>query len=135
MRDNYYLAFSSLFPSFFEAIQYRTKTGRFKCKTPNCNILKWQIHLHISYNAGECNYQQMQCTSNNAIMMVYDLISSQKSPRGYKKSMLISAGLEFFPLINVKIPTSVGLLPFRSRQNNILGLSELEKCSWAWNII
>ena len=32
--------------------------------------------------------------------------------------------MNFFPLINVKMPTIVGILTFRSGKNNILGLSE-----------
>ena len=36
--------------------------------------------------------------------------------------------MKFFLLINVKMPTIVGIFTFMSRKNNILGLSELEKC-------
>ena len=36
--------------------------------------------------------------------------------------------MNFFLLINVKMPTSVGILTFMSMQNSILGLSEPEKC-------
>ena len=35
--------------------------------------------------------------------------------------------MKFFLLINVKMPTIVGILTFMSRKNNILGLSESEK--------
>ena len=35
--------------------------------------------------------------------------------------------MKFFLLINVKMPTIVGILTFVSRENNILGLSESEK--------
>ena len=50
-------------------------------------------------------------------------------PRGYKTFfMLISTEQEFFLLINVKMPTNVGILTFVSRKNNIPGLSEPEKC-------
>ena len=35
--------------------------------------------------------------------------------------------MEFFPLINVKTPTIVGVLTFMSGKNSILGLSEPEK--------
>ena len=48
--------------------------------------------------------------------------------RGYKIfSMLNSAEHEVFLLINVKMPTIVGILTFMSRKNSILGLSEPEK--------
>ena len=46
-------------------------------------------------------------------------------PRGYKTfSMLNSAEHEFFLLINVKMPTIVGILTFTSKKNSIIGLSE-----------
>ena len=35
--------------------------------------------------------------------------------------------INFFLLINVKMPTTVGILTFMSRKNSILGLSEPEK--------
>ena len=35
--------------------------------------------------------------------------------------------MKFFPLINVKMPTIVGILTFMSGINNILGLSEPKK--------
>ena len=35
--------------------------------------------------------------------------------------------MKFFLLINVKMPTIVGILIFMSRKNSILGLSESEK--------
>ena len=41
--------------------------------------------------------------------------------------MLNSAEHEIFLFINVKMPTTVGILPFMSRKNNILCLSECEK--------
>ena len=48
--------------------------------------------------------------------------------QGYKTFfMLNSTELEIFPLINVKMPTVVGILTFMSRKNSVLGLSEPEK--------
>ena len=35
--------------------------------------------------------------------------------------------MKFFLLINVKMPTYIGILTFMSRKNSILGLSEPEK--------
>ena len=35
--------------------------------------------------------------------------------------------MEFFLLINVKMPTTVGILTFMDRKNSILGLSEHNK--------
>ena len=51
-------------------------------------------------------------------------------PRGYEKKKLCSTKLnmKFFLLINVKMPTIVGIfLTFMSRKNSILGLSEPKK--------
>ena len=36
--------------------------------------------------------------------------------------------MEFFQLINVKMPTIVGILTFMSGKNSIVDLSEPEKC-------
>ena len=44
-------------------------------------------------------------------------------PRDYEKKII-----KFFLLVNVKMPTTVGILTFMSRKNDILGLSEPEKC-------
>ena len=40
--------------------------------------------------------------------------------------------MKFFLLINVKMPTIVGILTFMSRKNSILSLSEPEKCCISW---
>ena len=44
-----------------------------------------------------------------------------------KKSCPTQVSMNFFLLINVKMPTIVGILTFMSRKNSVLGLSELEK--------
>ena len=36
--------------------------------------------------------------------------------------------MKFFLLVNVKMPTIVGILTFMNRKNSILRLSEPEKC-------
>ena len=36
--------------------------------------------------------------------------------------------MKIFPLINVKMPTIVGILTFMSGKNSIVGLSEHKKC-------
>ena len=46
------------------------------------------------------------------------------APRLYFFFMLNSTQHEIFLLINVKMPTIVGILTFMSGKNNILGLSE-----------
>ena len=40
--------------------------------------------------------------------------------------------MKFFLLINVKMPTVVGILTFISGENSILGLSEPNKCRISW---
>ena len=52
-------------------------------------------------------------------------------PQGYKTFFMLSSGEhEFFKVINVKIPTVVGILTFMNRKNSILGLSETEKADF-----
>ena len=40
--------------------------------------------------------------------------------------------MKFFLLINVKMPTTVGILTFMSGKNSIIGLSEPKKCRISW---
>ena len=48
-------------------------------------------------------------------------------PRGYKKiSCSTQLSMKIFLLVNVKMPTVVGILTFTSRKNSIPGLSESE---------
>ena len=50
-------------------------------------------------------------------------------PRGYKTYFILnSAEHDIFLLINVEMPTIVGISTFMSRKNSTLGLSEHEKC-------
>ena len=44
-----------------------------------------------------------------------------------KNSRSTQLSMKFFLLINVKMPTIVGILTFMSRKNSILGLSEPKK--------
>ena len=54
-------------------------------------------------------------------------------PRGYKTFfMLNSTEHEIFLLINVKMPTIIGILTFMSGKNSILGTSEPKKCQISW---
>ena len=53
----------------------------------------------------------------------------QTGPEVTKKiSSSTQLTMKFFLLINVKMPTTVDILTFMRRKNNILGLSEPEKC-------
>ena len=61
----------------------------------------------------------------------YLLPDFQTWPRDYKKchaQLSMSYEHELFLLINVKMPTIVGILTFMSRKNSILCLSEPGKC-------
>ena len=40
--------------------------------------------------------------------------------------------MNFFRLINVKMPTIVGIFTFMSGKNSILGLPEPKECSFSW---
>ena len=54
--------------------------------------------------------------------------------RGYKKiSCSTQLSMKVFLPINVKMPTTVGILTCMSRKNIILGLSEPEKCWVYWH--
>ena len=58
---------------------------------------------------------------------IWAVLCEMQALRLYKIIMLNSAEHEIFPLINVKMPTIVGILTFMSRKISILGLSEPEK--------
>ena len=53
---------------------------------------------------------------------------NQIGPELIKISFSTQLSMQFFLLINVKMPTIVGILTLMSRKNNILDLSEPEKC-------
>ena len=58
-------------------------------------------------------------------LMRTDLVSGGPGTEVIK---LFSCSMKFFLPINVKMPTIVGILTFMTRKNNILGLSQPEKC-------
>ena len=58
-------------------------------------------------------------------------MKDNKAPRLKKLfSCSTQLSMKFFLLINVKMPTIVGILTFMSRKNNILGLFESEKADF-----
>ena len=65
----------------------------------------------------------------HSIFILRAMFSPLFLPRGYKTVfMLNSAEHEiFFLLINVKMPTDVGILTYMSRKNSIISISEPEK--------
>ena len=63
------------------------------------------------------------------------LLNFQTWPRGYKHfSCSTQLSIKFLLLINIKMPTNVGILIFMSRQNNILCLSEPKTSRISWYI-
>ena len=65
------------------------------------------------------------------IKCVYCYLSKPNETHGPEVIKLFSCStqlsMKFFLLINVKMPTIVGILTFMSRKNSILGLTESEK--------
>ena len=57
-----------------------------------------------------------------------DFYATQPWTQGYKKSCPTQLSMKFFLLINVEMPTVIGIITLISRKNNILGLSEPKKC-------
>ena len=59
------------------------------------------------------------------IMLKNLLLKKQPGPEVIKLfSCSIQLSMKFFLLINVKMPTTVGILTFMSKKNSILGLSD-----------
>ena len=55
-------------------------------------------------------------------------VCNESWSRGYKSFFVLnSTSMKFFLLINVKMPTIVGILTFMSRKNSILSLSDPNK--------
>ena len=52
--------------------------------------------------------------------------------RGYKPFFMLNSTLKFFLLINVKMPTAVGILTCMSGENSIFGISEPKKGRISW---
>ena len=58
------------------------------------------------------------------------MLNPETRPRAYIFSCSARLSMTFFLLINVKMPTVVGILTFMSRKNSILCLSEPEKAEF-----
>ena len=59
------------------------------------------------------------------------IILVKTRPRGYKKiSCSTQMSMKFFQLINIKMPTVVGILTFMTRKNSISGLPEPKKAEF-----
>ena len=67
-----------------------------------------------------------QMLSNFALIRTHNVL--RILPRGYKLfSYSTQLSMKFFLHINIKMPTTIGILTFMSGKNSILGLSEHEK--------
>ena len=55
------------------------------------------------------------------------VLKMEQASRFKKTSCLTQLSIKFFLVVNVKMPTVVGITTFMSRKNSILGLSESEK--------
>ena len=67
-------------------------------------------------------------SSDENILTVNILLNISPGPEVIKLfSCSTQLSMNFFMLINVKMPTIVAILAFMSRKNSILGLSESEK--------
>ena len=63
------------------------------------------------------------------VLIMLTVIRNTPGPEVVKKnSCSTQLSVIFFQIINVKMPTFVGILTFMSRKNSILVLSEHEKC-------
>ena len=66
-------------------------------------------------------------TVNLTIIPGHEATTSTTGPEVIKSSCSTQLSMKFFMLINVKMPTIVGILTLISRKISILGLSEPEK--------
>ena len=80
---------------------------------------------------GLMTFLQMQFYSDRISHHVFiPLLSGPEVKKLFACSTQLS--IKFFPLINVKMPTIVGILTFISRKNSILCLSEPNKSQNSW---
>ena len=84
------------------------------------------------YFLGEFRGQHTYCKTYVSCNQWLDMMLMKHvlgCPRGYNKfSCSTQLCMKFFLLINVKMPTIVGILTFMSRKNSILGLDDPEYC-------
>ena len=76
-------------------------------------IAEYHIHTDIPCNIEKPQQNHKNCKTGPEVIKLFSC-STQLS-------------MIFFLLINVKMPTIVGILTFVNRKNSILGLSESEK--------
>ena len=84
-------------------------------------------------SSNSLNFDLHYILPSSSVLTISDsfLVHSKYStrPQGYEKiSCSTQLSMELFLLINVKMPTTVGILTFISRKNSILGLYDPEKC-------
>ena len=91
------------------------------CDIHGRSLLCLDVHVHNNWNMSMClNYQvvyNMSCTCHE-----YHMKPGPEVIKLFPCSTQLS--MKFFLLINVKMPTIVGISTFMSRKNSILGLFE-----------
>ena len=65
-----------------------------------------------------------------AVDVIKPIYRASTRPRGYKISCSAQLSRRFFLLINVKMPSIVGIFTFMRRKNGIIGLHEPEKAGF-----
>ena len=100
-------------------------------------LLKWQRFLLFLYVAMRWTFpfQYLFIKLKTPVMHHFTKrglvlrCARRPGPEVIKKiSCSTQLSMEFFLLINVKMPTIVGILTFMSRKNKILGLYDPDKC-------
>ena len=87
----------------------------------------WIAFLEGHYTHGECYTSAVESTWK-VVSWLWE--SGPEVIKLFPCSTQLS--MKFFLLLNVKMPTIVGILTFMSRKNSILSLSEPEKCWLYW---
>ena len=93
-------------------------------------IFTFLVYLLKSYNSKplERNVVYIPITPSSHATDVYACLSIQCGPEIIKLfSCSIQLSVKFFLLVNVKMPTIVGISTFMGRKNSTLGLSEPKK--------
>ena len=104
------IQFASMEMAPFENTRETTPKGNYLFEQDHFSLKKTQLKMEANMKMAKLLHQK-----------------AHKAPRFFLKIMPNSTEHEFFLLINVKMPTTVGILTFLSRKNSILGLSELVK--------
>ena len=86
------------------------------------SVNKVQIYLSLTVEENIC----CRACSNLLAVLLESPPFTKTPPRSYK-NIHAQLSMKFFWLINVKMPTVVGILTLLSRKNSIQGFFELDK--------